>query len=609
MVITVCTGPYPLISQTAPGGVLTSSACRLWLDAGDLNADGNYTNNPVVDTRLATWNDKSGNANHLVQALTGARPTYTTRAGYSSVYFDNTGSNANYMDATAQSMLSPGTMYFVLHMVNAGDGANCLFDQSNTGNTSLRFAQWNGTGQLGFTKYGTADYASSIASTYTTNLIVSYLKTAASDNVLIAQNNASVNLTVSSSNPGLPLYTLGKNNTNDGMSGYVMEILAYNTELNPAQRIIIDNYLSAKYGGIPILSDRYVGDTSGNGDYDFELGGVGTESAGSNTAVASSVTGGLGVTQATAMGNGEYLLFAHQEGRNGLEFVDVGGMSTGPARARWKRIWYFDWTHVGGTNETVNLTFDYSDAGSAGGTAGGALSNYKLLYRSGLTGSWTEVMNASSISGDRVTFNGLAWNTQGDGYYTIGSLNTALSPLPVELLSFEAEACDREVCIDWSCATEKNTDHFLLERSKDGHYWTEVQTLAAAGDSHMKTEYSATDPKPFNGTSYYRLMIVDKDRSFRYSPLSSVALTLGRNSLSVAPNPSAGAFTLISDDIRFHPADIELYDQTGRKIQAEMWVLGRNSVLLDISGYPAGIYFVKVQPSGGQRMIAKIIKH
>src|SRR5690606_8476198 len=102
------------------------------------------------------------------------RPVYITVGGRPVVRFDNTGSNAQFLNASSQSMLTAGTMYFVARMLDAGDGANCLWDRSGGGNSSLRYEQWSSTNQLGFTIYGTSDYASSVSSVYGSNVILSY---------------------------------------------------------------------------------------------------------------------------------------------------------------------------------------------------------------------------------------------------------------------------------------------------------------------------------------------------------------------------------------------------------------------------------------------------
>jgi hypothetical protein len=591
-------------AQTSPGGVLTSAACRLWVEARDVNGDGNYTNNPAVNTALSTWTDKSGNANDLTQSTASNMPVYNTIAGVPVVKWDNSGTNINFMNVTNQAMLSPGTMYFVLRMVDAGDGGNCLFDRSGGGNTSLRYEQWNGTNFVGFTKYSTADYTSTLASVYGSNVIMSFLKTAASNNLDIALNSSSVALAVGSANPGLPLYVLGKNNTSDGMNGYVLEALAYNTNLNYAQKMIIDNYLSAKYAGIAIISDKYAGDTGGNGNYDYELGGVGTESSGSNNSAASSITGGLGVSQATAMENGEYLMFAHQNGSNTVNTTDVGGMSAGLLPARWERIWYFDWTSAGGNTESVDLTFDFSDGGLTG-SAAGATSNYKLLYRAGTSGNWTEVMNASSLSGDRVTFSGLA-RTQGDGYYTIGSLDINASPLPVELMSFTATPCQSRVCVNWATASERNTDYFRVERSRDGVNWELVNISPAAGTSTFRHDYESTDDFPLMGLSYYRLISIDKDFSSEYSPIVAVINSVETDVMDIFPNPAGDYFQVKFKRPDIFPVAYELASSDGRVVvifPSELYP----EIRFDVTAAARGLYILVATLPNGVQMKKKII--
>ena len=72
-------------------------------------------------------------------------------------------------------------------------------------------------------------------------------------------------------------------------------------------------------------------------------------------------------------------------------------------------------------------------------------------------------MSASSFTGDRVSFNNVV-NTVGDGYYTIGTLDANLSPLPIELMKFDVNVCDKDVCVDWITATESLSDFLLLKK-------------------------------------------------------------------------------------------------------------------------------------------------
>src|SRR5690606_31951707 len=211
--------------------------------------------------------------------------------------------------------------------------------------------------------------------------------------------------------------------------GYLSEIIMYRTALHEAERIIVDNYLAAKYGLTLLANDKYVGDDPGYGNYDLQVAGVGQEANGNNMSFAPSVSGGLGITVQGGFNDGDYILAGHNTATNSDNITDVGGM-TGTFNGRWERVWYFDITNSS-TSMSGELAFDFSEGGT-GSTTVGVVSNYVLLYRPGQTGNWTELAPASSSNGDQIIFSNVALTI--DGYYTIGTRNFNLSPLPVELV-------------------------------------------------------------------------------------------------------------------------------------------------------------------------------
>jgi hypothetical protein len=296
------------------------------------------------------------------------------------------------------------------------------------------------------------------------------------------------------------------------------------------------------------------------------------------------------------MGNGEYLMYAHPAGTNSVNTSDVGGMSAGAAKGRWERIWYLDFTHVGGSNETFNLTFDFSD-GSMGGSPAGASTNYKLLYRAGTSGNWTEVMNASGTAGDQVSFNGLAWNTQGDGYYTIGSLNTGVSPLPITLVSFAAEVCDEKVCVNWKTASEKNILGFIVERSSNGIDWEQLETVDGRGNEDQLTTYEVIDNNPLTGYSYYRLNTIEKDNRIVTEGISSVLFH--HSDFNAYPNPASDYLVVSAKSIERSNAEFELTEigtgktfiiKPARSLEAELY--------FDLVGVPRGMYVLSMKEQG-----------
>ncbi|MEP0940017.1 MAG: gliding motility-associated C-terminal domain-containing protein [Cyclobacteriaceae bacterium] len=203
---------------------------------------------------------------------------------------------------------------------------------------------------------------------------------------------------------------------NRGLNGELGEVYKYAKILNHAEKAVIANYLSAKYDLPLSASDFYTGDDSGNGNFDFDVIGVGTST---DEAVPGSHTlsigfEGLSVEAVSGFEDDDYVFAGHSNVTNALNTGDLGGLSD--IHSRWERIWYFDKTDAA-TALAVNLTFDFSDAGLT--TAPTTAANYKLIYRSGQSGNWSVAATGTSASSDQLTFNNVTL-ADGDGYYTIG---------------------------------------------------------------------------------------------------------------------------------------------------------------------------------------------
>lgn len=146
------------------------------------------------------------------------------------------------------------------------------------------------------------------------------------------------------------------------MGGDLAEVIVYADALNSARRIIVENYLSAKYN-LTVSNDRYDGDTPGNGDFDLNVAGIGLEADGDNYRAHSA--GMIVVDNFFLINNGDYLLFGHNTVTNGNTTADlpVGGDRNGVNDVRWSRHWYVDVTDIGANNGTVDIIFDFSEGG------------------------------------------------------------------------------------------------------------------------------------------------------------------------------------------------------------------------------------------------------
>jgi hypothetical protein len=110
--------------------------------------------------------------------------------------------------------------------------------------------------------------------------------------------------------------------------------------------------------------------------------------------------------------------------------------------------------------------------------------------------------------------------------------------VPVDLLSFSASKTGRTHTIQWTTAQEFGASKFVLERSSDGRSFTAIQTVGAKG-SALYNEYTVVDHYPLEGNNIYRLRMLDKDGSQRFSKL--VRLQSGAlRGFGVFPNPVVG---------------------------------------------------------------------
>jgi uncharacterized repeat protein (TIGR01451 family) len=191
--------------------------------------------------------------------------------------------------------------------------------------------------------------------------------------------------------------------------------------------------------------------------------------------------------------------------------------------------------------------------------------------------------------------------TQALATFTLGAY-----PLPVVLTDFTAQAVqNRDAQLRWHTASERNNDHFEIERSFDGTSFTKIGRVAGQGTTTSATVYAFTDANvaaKASGPVYYRLRQVDRDGTATYSPLRTVSFTKAAIvSLSVYPNPVATRTNL---DLGQLPAtgtyQVLLLDATGRQVQT--WtLLGGATHPLDVAGLASGSYLLVVtgqQPDG-----------
>lgn len=173
------------------------------------------------------------------------------------------------------------------------------------------------------------------------------------------------------------------------------------------------------------------------------------------------------------------------------------------------------------------------------------------------------------------------------------------SLLPIELTSFTAECDGRSSLVVWTTATERNNDHFVLERSDDAINFAEIARVAGAGNSIEPQDYTYTDYDIRNGDNYYRLCQVDYDGTRTASEIivaTCVDETVDAPDVLAYPNPFSGELNVVLENFGNSKASIEVYDMLGVVVKAvDIDSSTQTNVILNLSNLPNAAYNIRVR--------------
>ncbi|WP_422005872.1 hypothetical protein [Roseivirga pacifica] len=502
-------------TQTGPGGVGTSgggSSLNIWFDANQQA----FTSGTTLATNgqtIESWSNLGLASGAATSSSSTFRPTFSSNAlnGYPSLTFDgsndsfsftHTITNSGTLFAVASGSFSSGTERVLIRLGEPG-----LIDYSNamrmTSSTNMQARLDNGV------QIGTINQTITSGTTY----LWSYNHRTIGTSQLFTNSSSSGTNTL-----GVALGIFGSTTSiisgGDFWDGNIAEIIHYSGVVNAAERIIIENYLAAKYGISLSANDIYNEDDGANGDYDHDVAGIGQASDGSSHTDSQS-TGILRILGANDLDNNEFLFWGHDNGD--AIATETSDVPTG-VQARFQRVWRIS---EQGDVGSVNIRFDLSAFTSV------TAADLRLIIDADNDGTFndeTAISGATHLGDDIYQFasvSALGNNLR----LTIGTADTNDTPLPVTLVSFNVETTETNtVNIQWATASETDNSHFTIERSING---TDFETLAyvdGAGSVEELRTYQFYDLFPVKGTSYYRLRQTDFNGQFTFSEVKRVLI-------------------------------------------------------------------------------------
>ena len=182
----------------------------------------------------------------------------------------------------------------------------------------------------------------------------------------------------------------------------------------------------------------------------------------------------------------------------------------------------------------------------------------------------------------------------------------AAGPVPIILSEFNAIKNNCTANLSWKTSTESNSDRFEVEISTGNNpTYASVGTVAAAGNSSTTKSYQFSYPMQQGVVYYFRLKMIDKDGSFKYSEIRSLSCTKGKNGIAIAPNPVKTRFTITG--MENGKNSILVYAANGQLVKAQ--VIAQNQGDVNVSYLAPGLYTVKVTSETGNTVVNKLIKY
>jgi hypothetical protein len=240
------------------------------------------------------------------------------------------------------------------------------------------------------------------------------------------------------------------------------------------------------------------------------------------------------------------------------------------------------------TNANASSGVDFTLQWNSSQEPSGGLTSYRLNHYNSSTPEWEFAAGTSgSVSGSTTK---TMTHTGYTGTFSPFAIGSGTTPLPVDLVSFEATPNNNSVDLTWTTFGD-NKNPFNILKSTDGVHWKSIGTQIPSDNS---VHYLFTDhqPAPVN---YYQLSQIDNSNTLQYSDIRIV--NFNSNKLVIFPNPNNGEFTIQSNNF----VNFQIIDYTGKVIME-----GDNSNPMIKSNLTKGIYFIKIT-EGDKTTFSKMI--
>lgn len=175
------------------------------------------------------------------------------------------------------------------------------------------------------------------------------------------------------------------------------------------------------------------------------------------------------------------------------------------------------------------------------------------------------------------------------GYTANAVTLTAISPLPVTLVTFNVKAHGTAAELQWRTTSETNNKGFFVQRSNDATRWSDIGFIDGNATTSQNHDYIFRDETPGRGINYYRLRQIDFDGKTEYSRIVGVRFDLSASAVTVWVDANQNAQIQTTDKLEL----VTIFDLSGR------FLMSSSQTCINLSGISAGILLIRVRTNQG----------
>jgi hypothetical protein len=169
-------------------------------------------------------------------------------------------------------------------------------------------------------------------------------------------------------------------------------------------------------------------------------------------------------------------------------------------------------------------------------------------------------------------------------------------PLTIQLLDFRATLTTaRNVLLNWEAYSDLEARGFEIERSTNQAGWQKIGFVNA--NSSVKTaSYSFIDQQPIAGTSYYRLRMIEKSGSSKYSSTRIIQIDNLLTHIRIYPNPAQNNVTMSFNSESPQTASLRIRTISGNILLSKSILLrsGDNRTQIPLTNFSNGLYLIEL---------------